>query len=226
MFVLVPGAGGSAWYWHPVEAELRRRGHDVVAVDLPGDDTTAGLPEYVDLVVDAAGGRSGVVMVGQSMGAFTATMACARVPVALLVLVNPMIPALGETPGAWWGNVGLDEARRANDVAAGRDPDAGFDLQTYFLHDVPPALAAEGGSSQRDEAEAAFASPCTFIAWPDVPTRVVIGRDDRFFPLEFQRRVARERVGVEIDEVPGGHLAALSHPVEVAAQLEAVALPG
>ena len=37
------------------------------------------------------------------------------------------------------------------------------------------------------------------------------GRDDRFFPVDFQRRVARERLGKEMDEIPGGHLVALSN---------------
>jgi len=37
-FVLIHGAGDVGWYWHLVEAELRARGHDVVAHDLPGDD--------------------------------------------------------------------------------------------------------------------------------------------------------------------------------------------
>jgi len=37
------------------------------------------------------------------------------------------------------------------------------------------------------------------------------GRDDRFFPIEFQRRVVRERLGKEVEEIPGGHLVALSN---------------
>jgi pimeloyl-ACP methyl ester carboxylesterase len=51
-----------------------------------------------------------------------------------------------------------------------------------------------------------------------VPTRVLAGRDDRFYPLEFQRRVAADRLGRPVDEVPGGHLVALSRPVELAAR--------
>jgi pimeloyl-ACP methyl ester carboxylesterase len=54
-----------------------------------------------------------------------------------------------------------------------------------------------------------------------VPTRVLAGRDDRLFPLEFQRRVARERLGLPVDDLPGGHLVALSHAVELADRLEA-----
>jgi pimeloyl-ACP methyl ester carboxylesterase len=41
-YVLIHGGGGSAWEWHLVAAELRERGHDVVAVDLPIEDESAG----------------------------------------------------------------------------------------------------------------------------------------------------------------------------------------
>ena len=74
-FVLVPGAGGDAWYWHRVEPLLRERGHDVVAVELPAADERAGLREYAGAIVDAAAGREDVVLVAQSMGAFSAPLA-------------------------------------------------------------------------------------------------------------------------------------------------------
>src|SRR6266536_2503612 len=95
-FVLIHGAADVGWYWHLVEAELRRRGHDVVAPDLPCDDDTAGLPEYADTVVDAIGGRSDLVVVAQSFGAFTAALVADRLPVEALVLVTGMIPVPGE----------------------------------------------------------------------------------------------------------------------------------
>ena len=64
-----------------------------------------------------------------------------------------------------------------------------------------------------------FEDPWPLSGWPDVPTRVVAGRDDRFFPIGFQRRVAEERLGLPVDEVPGGHLVALSRPAELADRL-------
>ncbi len=82
----------------------------------------------------------------------------------------------------------------------------------YFLHDLPRQVTADGEAHQRAESAAVFASTCDFDAWPDVPTRVAAGADDRFFPVDFQRRVARERLGVEADTLPGGHLLALSQP--------------
>ena len=98
-YVLIPGAGGSAWYWHRLEPELRRRGHATIAVGLPADDDAAGLPEYADAVVHAAGDRANLVLVAQSLGAFTAPLVCARRPVQMLILLNPMIPNPERDPG-------------------------------------------------------------------------------------------------------------------------------
>jgi pimeloyl-ACP methyl ester carboxylesterase len=216
-FVLIPGAGGAAWYWHRVVPELRARGHEAVAVDLPGADGSAGLPEYADAVVAAIASQRDVVVVAQSMGGFSAPMACSRVPVRLLVLVNAMIPLPGETPGDWWGDTGWEPARVAAAQAGGYS--AEFDLATYFLHDVPADVATAGEEHQYAEADIAFGQPCAIERWPDVPTRVIAGRDDRFFPLKFQRQVARERLGADVNEIPGGHLAALSRPAELTDQL-------
>jgi pimeloyl-ACP methyl ester carboxylesterase len=216
-FVLIPGAGGVAWYWSRVVPLLKAAGHDAIAVDLPGDDEAAGLPEYRDLVVAAMSGHDDVVLVAQSLGGFTAPLACERAAVTELVFVNAMIPMPGETPGAWWDNTGAVDARLAA-AKAGGYPDE-FDPFTYFLHDVPPDVVSEGEGTERPEADAVFASTCDFNAWPDVPTRVLTGSNDRFFPPAFQQTVARDRLGVEPDLLPGGHLIALAQPTFVAEYL-------
>lgn len=208
--MLVPGAGGAAWYWSRVVPLLRRAGHEAVAVDLPGDDENAGLPEYASLVVAAIGESDDVVLVAQSLGGFIAPLVCTRVDVRELVFVNAMIPTPGETPGAWWDNTGWLDARERAALAGGYS--AEFDLTTYFLHDVPPEVVAEGESHQRPEADAVFESACDFADWPAIPIRVLGGEGDRFFPLDFQRIVARDRLNLEPDAVPGGHLIALSNP--------------
>jgi pimeloyl-ACP methyl ester carboxylesterase len=177
--------------------------------------TSAVLIPGADAVVDAIDGRSDVTLVAQSIGGFTAPLVCQRVPIRRVVFVNAMIPRSGETPGEWWENVGSEQARTA--AAAREGYSAEFDLTTYFMHDVPEGLATEmHAASQLDER---FDDACTFDTWPSVPIQVVAGRDDRFFPLELQQRVARERLGVDPVIGPGGHLAALSHPEELAATL-------
>jgi pimeloyl-ACP methyl ester carboxylesterase len=157
------------------------------------------------------------VLVASSLGAFTAPLAAARAPVPGIVLVNTMIPLPGETAGAWWDNTGATRARAAAAEARGYSPD--FDEQLYFLHDVPPDALAGGEEHRRREADAAFGSACAFDSWPDVPIRVAAGADDRFFPAEFQRRVALQRLGMEADMLPGGHLIALARPDDLAAYL-------
>jgi pimeloyl-ACP methyl ester carboxylesterase len=219
-YILIPGAGGAAWYWHRVAPLLRAAGHEGIAVDLPADDPAAGLPEYADLVLTAIGDRENVVVVGMSLGGFTAPLVATRRPVSALVFVNAMIPRPGETAGAWWGDTGWADARVAAAKAGGYPED--FDLDTYFLHDVPPEVAAGGEQYQRDESDAAFGSPCDFGAWPAVPIHVASGADDRFFPVGFQQAVARDRLGLEPDVLPGGHLMALSHPAELAQYLLAL----
>ncbi|HWO10035.1 MAG TPA: alpha/beta hydrolase [Polyangiaceae bacterium] len=209
-FILVPGAGGVAWYWHRVVPLLEAAGHEAVAVDLPGDDERAGLAVYAERVLQAIGDREGSVLVASSLGGFTAPLVCARTDLQRLVFVNAMIPTPGETAGDWWGNTGSEAARAEAAWRGGYSEQ--FDLATYFLHDVPPEVIAGGESQQRPQAGCIFREPCRFEAWPQVPMHVIVGRDDRFFPPEFQRRVARERLGLPVDELPGGHLIALANP--------------
>ncbi|MGH3226146.1 MAG: alpha/beta fold hydrolase, partial [Streptosporangiaceae bacterium] len=148
----------------------------------------AGLPEYAHVVASAIGSRGNLVLVAQSLGGFTAPLVAAKVPVGSVVLVNAMIPYPGETPAAWWDNTGWVDARVAAAVQGGYGTE--FDLAVYFLHDVPPEVAAAGEPYQRPEADAVFGSACDFSTWPPVPIRAVAGADDRFFPAGFQQALA------------------------------------
>jgi len=142
---------------------------------------------------------------------------CARVGVRMVVFVNAMIPVPGETAGEWWDSTGATAARTAAAHRGGYSPN--FDVATYFLHDVPSKIVEQGETHQRPEADIVFGEPCRFDAWPEVPIHVIAGRDDRFFPIDFQRRVARERLRIAVDEIAGGHLLALSNPRGLVDQL-------
>lgn len=222
--MLVPGAGGEAWYWHLVAARLAERGHEVVSPDLPAGDESAGLGEYADAVVEAIGDRGDLIVVSQSMGAFVAPLLCDRVDVRTLVLVAPMIPAAGESAGGWWESSGQLPAQREQDERDGRDPDAPFDWRVAFVHDVHDELIEEMvARGEPRQADKAFEEPWPLDRWPDVPTKVIACRDDRLFPLAFMQRLSRERLGVEPDVIDTGHLPALARPDELAELLEAYA---
>ena len=214
-YVLIPGASGRAWYWHLVAPRLTGRGHRAIAVELPADDDTKGLSGYAEAVLDAVSPAHEVVVVAASLGAFTAALVVEPLEATAVVLVNPMIPRPGETPADWWGSTGAVEARIARAATLGYP--AEFDPQTYLLHDIPAHVLAtatlKGEQSQRP-----FRDPCPFATWA-APVTVIAGRDDRFFPVEFQQQLARARLGVEAVVIPGGHLAALSQPDEVTAAI-------
>ncbi len=151
-FVLIHGAGDVGWYWHLLERELRQRGHDVVAPDLPCDDDSASLGVYADTVVDAIGDRRDLVVVGQSFGGYTAALVADPLPVELLVLDTAMVPIPGEKAEDWFANTGYtqavqEQARRDSGKTGSDDP------FVVFYHDVPRALAEEALSKERHQSE-------------------------------------------------------------------------
>ena len=214
-FMLIHGGGDVGWYWHLVERELRLRGHDTLAPDLPCDDDSAGLAEYADTVVHAAGDRDNLVVAAQSFGGFTAPLVAARLPVTVLALVAGMIPAPGEAPADWPANTGFDQVMRQQAQRY-----AGQDL---IYHDVSPGLAEQARRRSRDQSDTPGHAPWPLEAWPTVPTRFVVCTEDRFFPPEFMRRVVADRLGIVPDEIAAGHAVALSRPSELAGLLASYA---
>src|SRR5688572_26910528 len=144
-FVLIPGAGGEAWYWHLVVPRLRAAGHRAVAVDLPASDPDAGLDAYVDAALASVGTvEDDAVVVGQSLGGFTAPIVAERLGAAGLVFVAAMIPKPGESAGDWWGTSGFREVWG----------DQEMDDMQHFFHDLPPAVlqeALERGEPQQTD---------------------------------------------------------------------------
>jgi pimeloyl-ACP methyl ester carboxylesterase len=220
LYLLVPGAGGEAWYWHLVVPELTRLGHQAIAVELPAGDDSAGWDEYADAIVRAAGDREGAIIVAQSLGGFSAPIAAQRVAAEELVLLNAMIPLPGETGNQWWSATGQGDAQRVYLATIGLSPEAARDDRILYFHDVPQVIVEE--AYERGEPEQSMTpmtQPWPLRAWPDIPTRVLAGRDDRLLPAAFQRRIAKERLGIEADEIEGGHLVALGRPRELAQRL-------
>jgi pimeloyl-ACP methyl ester carboxylesterase len=170
------------------------------------------LAEYTDAVVDAIGDRrDDLVIVAQSLGGFTAPLVTERVPVDLIVLVTAMIPRPGETGGEWWGNTGVRAAIDAQHLPDESD-------ETLFTHDVPADVLA-AAEPTRGQSGTPMEEVWPLAAWPDVPTRFLLCMDDRFFPPEWMRGVVRDRLGIEPDEIPGGHCAFLSQPKPLAAAI-------
>jgi pimeloyl-ACP methyl ester carboxylesterase len=210
-FVLIHGGGSTAWDWHLVSPLLSSAGHEVVAVDLPIEDTSAQLEDYVHTVIDAVGDRGQVVVVGHSLGGFTAPLVAEEIRADGLVYLAGMIPMPGESFMDWWADTGHVHENVDEDAAVS------------FFNGVPKALADEAQRRERNQAGAWMSLPWPADTHPDVPTRAIVCTDDHFFPAPFMRRQIRERLGITPVEIPGGHYAPLSEPAAVAAALIAFA---
>ncbi|WP_066374805.1 alpha/beta fold hydrolase [Herbidospora mongoliensis] len=202
-YVLIPGGGSGPGYWDRLAPLLDG---EVIALDLPTGDESAGLSAYADVAVKAIGDRDDMVLVAHSLGGLTAPLIAARVPVREIVFVTAMIPKPGETGGEWWEASGF--------TALGVDMS---DEIATFYNGVDPEGIAIGQASGRDQSGGPMVEPWPLEALPDVPARFLFCTEDRFFPIDFMRGMVAERLpGAVTGEVPAGHMPMLSHPKEVA----------
>jgi len=155
-----------------------------------------------------------------SFGGFPAPLVCERAEIDLIVLLNAMIPKHRETFGEWWSNTGQGSAQREYAASIGLSAADLQDDRVVYYHDLPADLVDEALALEPQQSSTPLDQPWPLDRWPDVPTRVLSGRDDRMFPAAFQRRVAKERLGLEADEIPGGHMVALANPTGLAEQLD------
>lgn len=209
-FVLIHGGGGSAWDWHRVRPLLDTQGHRTVAVDLPITDVTADLHSYTDVVSQAVAAgptTSPIIVVGHSLGGYTAPLVAERLAADRLVFLSGMIPRSGEKFMDWWHATGHDQLTLPDGEAA------------QFFNDVPTELITEAERHARDQDGAWLDQPWPADRLPDVATSAILCLDDQFFPPDFMRNQISDRLGVTPDEIPGGHYVAISRPDAVADQL-------
>lgn len=228
-FALVHGAWHGAWFWQPLSAALRERGHNPIAVELPADDPTAGFRAYVDVAVQAlAGARGDPVVVGHSLGGLTIPLIADAQPVSRLVFLSAMVPEPGVSVADQLGREpemfapSFEGAPARDDSERSWWPDAAEAIGTLYP-DCPRDLAEWAAARLRPQGRLPNTEPCPLTRWPEVESAYVLGRQDAVIDPAWARRTARERLGVEPVELPGGHSLPLSRPAELADALTAYA---
>jgi pimeloyl-ACP methyl ester carboxylesterase len=224
-FLLLHGAASTGWLWHRVSPLLEAEGHRCLAPDLPCEDPSADLEAYLRATCAAVADRPDepVIVVAQSMAGLFAPLVPTLRSVAGIVLLAAMIPRPGETGAQWWQATGQAAAQRRYLHELGLDPSNSFDPETVFLHDFSDTLKAESAAHVRDQQSLVMAQPSPLRRWPEIRTMVIAAAQDRLFPLPFMQAQARDRLGVDAVVIPGGHLAALTHPVDLTHELRTFA---
>jgi pimeloyl-ACP methyl ester carboxylesterase len=226
--VLVHGAWHDGSCWRDLVRELGKRGRPAVAVDLPAGEL--GAEQYTDAVLDAIGpARPGerLAVVGHSLGGLTAPVVAQRLGperVAALVLLAPVLPR----PGMSFDDVGRADRRiMAEGFGRGmqRHEDgttswpaaaAGNGLYRGVAEESSPQTVADAVTRLRPQHWAVRREVTPLVAWPQVPTTVLVCAADRVVDPDGVRARARELPGAELVELPGGHFPMLTRPAELA----------
>ncbi len=210
---LLHGAWHDPTCWDDVVADLRSRGHRVLAPDLPLGDPSTTYAERVRPVLAAlpsarADDGGPIMVVGHSMGAAYAPLVSATLPRALTVLLCPGLGPL--RAGFPWPPAG------PGGVSVWDPPAAAAALYPR----LDPERARRFAARLRPMAPAAGRYPLGRAERAALPTVVVCATDDELFALETERDRARTSLGVDPVEIPGGHLPMLTDPAGLAALLD------
>ena len=219
-FLLVHGACHGGWCWDAVAPILRSAGHQVTAPDLPCTDVDAGLSESADVAVASLHGEiDDVVVVGHSLGALVAPLVADRILVRRMVMLAGIVSA----PGASLESLASEDADRDGRFDDGDleyDPEGRFRFthqgaRRLLYPDCPPEVADAATARLRFQ-RSMWAEVAQFEAWPAVETVSITCREDLVVNPVWSNRMARERLGVEPVELPGGHSPFLSRPAALA----------
>jgi pimeloyl-ACP methyl ester carboxylesterase len=224
-FGLVHGANHGSWCWEKLTPELERRGHQVLAADLPAEDPQAGAAEYAAAALEAfSSAGDDLVVVGHSLGGLTIPLIAASRPVRQLIFVAGMLPRPGKTQdevlsaepdmilpgpegGAYRGPAG--ESRWRPEAAA-----------SWFFADCSAELAAWAASRLRGQCWKITSEVTPLSAWPAVPCAYVLGTRDPVINPAWSRRAAPAVLGVKAVELDAGHSPFLARPAVLAQILD------
>jgi pimeloyl-ACP methyl ester carboxylesterase len=219
-FCLLHGQWHDGLCWEPVGVLLRARGRGVIAPDMPFDDPRADYADRARPALEALDGVDGpVVVVGHSIASAEAALVAAACEPALLVHLCPRFggfPTPPDAPSIFRPGFPFP-ARDTHGRSVWTESDA---IKTMYPR-LPPEAARELASRLRPGASAVGDYPLSQP--PNVRTALVYTIEDEFFTPEWERYVARELLGVEPIELPGGHFPMVEHPDALAELLDRLA---
>jgi pimeloyl-ACP methyl ester carboxylesterase len=220
IFCLVNGSTQNPQCWKMLAPELEKHGHEIITPSLPVDEPKASGTRYAEVIAQALGDSSDdVVLVGHSASGMFIPLVPGLRPIRQLVYLAALIPK----PGASIRDQLTTDPDMLNPewvatCRAGNDPSTSDEVAIEFLfHDCQPEALSLGMSTRmRMYAEKALTEIFPLKALPDVPSSYIVCSGDRTISPDWSRRMARERLGVEAVELPGGHCPYLSRPVQLA----------
>jgi pimeloyl-ACP methyl ester carboxylesterase len=211
--VLVHGAWADGSCWSAVIEGLQAKGYNVTAPQFP-ESSLADDVARLRQVLNRQDGPT--VVVGHSYGGQIMTSLSTDAPnVVGLVYIAAFGLDEGETIG------GLLAQGPPTPALAHLDIDEqGFawipedDFVTHFAADITPAKAKVMFAVQQALSASTLGDVMGVPAWKSLPSWFMVAANDEAIPADAERLFAK-RMGATTVEVPSGHVAMVSHPVDV-----------
>jgi pimeloyl-ACP methyl ester carboxylesterase len=119
------------------------------------------------------------------------------------------------------------DASMFNPAWRGKNPMEDEVAVDFCFHDCPPERLDWALSTRvLFYPQRAMEEPCPLKIWPAVPAAYIVCADDRTITPAWQRRAAREWLGVEPVELSGGHCPNVGRPEALADVLESAPITG
>jgi pimeloyl-ACP methyl ester carboxylesterase len=221
IFGLVHGAGLGAWCWERLIAELEARGHQAATVDLPLNDQSVGASRLAEMALAAFVRFDDLVLVGHSISGLIIPVVASHRPERRLVFLHAVLPQ----PGLSLADQVTAEPDMFNPEMMTDPPQSWSNeaiVTRFLLHDCTPEVAHDSFTRlrpRRDGRSVLITEVTPLQTWPTVPRSYILCRDDRTATPAWAGRAARERLGIEPIEIPGGHCPMLSRPGALAEAL-------
>lgn len=219
-FCLVHGSTQNSSGWDLLIPELQRLGHKAVRLDLP-NDPVASATRYADLIAEAIPANlQDVNVVAHSASGLFLPLVPSRRRVHRLVFLAAVLPQIGASL--------IDQIKSnpsmMNPEWLGKNPVDDDQIARQFLfHDCSPETAEWALTTRHlTNARQAIVETCPLEHWPAVPCTYILCMGDRIIQPDWSRQAARERLGCDALELPGGHCPHVSRPRELAGMLAAI----
>jgi pimeloyl-ACP methyl ester carboxylesterase len=173
----------------------------------------------------ALGNTNDAILVGHSLGGLTIPVVATDRPVRRLVYLCAAVPI----PGVSWFDQGTTNPTLAQEapVITVIHDDGTISVTDQgaidaFYHDCTPETQTWALAHLRRQAWLPFIEPAPLTQLPDVPSSVILGREDRVVPTAYIRESAG-KLGVVPVELDGGHMPFLARPEQLAHELDKLA---
>ncbi|MBI1765876.1 MAG: alpha/beta hydrolase [Acidobacteria bacterium] len=226
-FCLMHSSGQGPAGWQLLVDELERRGHRALTPAFRLDKTDEGLAFHAETIVqalnDAGHDPADVVCVAHSAAGMYLPLVVERWRPRRMVFLAALVPR----PGLSVREQFQSDPTMFNPAWVGQNPNDDNVALEFVFHDCPPERL-EWAMSTRVffYAKRAMGEPCPLTAWPQVPASYIVCTEDRTITPAWQRKAAREWLGVEPIEIPGGHCPNVSRPELLADILDKLSMEG